>query len=295
MAFNESRKLKAAKEQMKVAIRKMVVVMGNDALAHFKEGFRKQGFTDETLTPWQPRKRTRYKGKSELNRAILTKTGTLSRSLKKSYRGLDSITISTNVPYAVYHNEGGAFAKRGYSRISTYKLGGLKSRKFTSGDISRKISGKQASLRKLNDSISTTSKLLESHASNLNKTQTKLNNLKGLRGAAPYKKSLREKIKKAKAHRKTAAEFHKSVKLKIRIHEKDLRDLKGKAKSEISLRKKAHTHRRLVRSRGGDIMSKSTVKAHSMNLPKRQFVGHSRKLNAVLISKFNKEVKGVFK
>ena len=97
--------LKKAQATAEREIRKMVVVMGNDALNHFESSFRNQGFTDEGLERWKPRKRAdRTRNKNV--RAILTKTGALRRSLKKNYVGQYAIRISSNVLYANVHNEG---------------------------------------------------------------------------------------------------------------------------------------------------------------------------------------------
>lgn len=120
MGFNEARKIKAQRLKVQANIKAVVTIMGNDALNHFKGSFENQGFTDQYLSKWQPRKRVRYKGRNETTRAILVKTGRLRRSLQKSNKGLTAVTIKTNVPYAVFHNEGtGRLPKRqfvGHSR-----------------------------------------------------------------------------------------------------------------------------------------------------------------------------------
>lgn len=109
--------LKEARKKAEKEIKGMVVIMGNDALNHYEGSFRNQGFTDESLVGWKKRKRTeRSRGG---NRAILTKTGRLRRSLKRMKIGQYAIKITSNVPYANIHNEGiGRMPKRqfvGYS------------------------------------------------------------------------------------------------------------------------------------------------------------------------------------
>lgn len=70
---------------------------GNEAKNHFVDSFRKQGWDGEN---WQDRK---YPDKNTKRRAILVKTGRLKRSIKVSSNGV----VSTDVPYAEIHNEGG--------------------------------------------------------------------------------------------------------------------------------------------------------------------------------------------
>ena len=89
------------------------------SLRFYKESFRKGGFTDKQLDKWEPRANISYvknkKGivkirpvKDYVGRALLIKTGTLRRSLRKSVSG-NTITIEALdglAPYAKYHNEG---------------------------------------------------------------------------------------------------------------------------------------------------------------------------------------------
>lgn len=114
MKFNNAKILKAHQKKAEQAIRGMVTVMGNDALNHFEQSFRDQGFTDDSLERWKGRKKREREG-----RAILTKTGRLRRSLKKKMHNRYAIIISSNVVYAPVHNEGiGKMPKRqfvGYS------------------------------------------------------------------------------------------------------------------------------------------------------------------------------------
>jgi phage gpG-like protein len=106
MAFNEARKIRAHRLKLEKNIKDAVTIMGNDALNHFKKSFENQGFTDDDLVKWKPRKRTRVRGRDDTTRAILVKTGNLRRSLKRVAAGKLAIRISSNVPYAVFHNDG---------------------------------------------------------------------------------------------------------------------------------------------------------------------------------------------
>lgn len=106
--FSEHRKILKQIEKLKPELSKIVDLMGVEAKNHFTNSFREQGFTDETLSLWKPRKRSE-RGKS---RAILVKSGRLRRSLRSSKRGSFSVVISTDVPYAQLHNDGGIINKR---------------------------------------------------------------------------------------------------------------------------------------------------------------------------------------
>lgn len=102
MSFNESRKIAQAIAEFDHLIPLMVNDMYQTAQNHFTKSFRDQGFTDEVLQEWKPRKRTR----GNEGRAILVKTGTLRRSLRKVSMGKYKVRITSNVPYANVHNEG---------------------------------------------------------------------------------------------------------------------------------------------------------------------------------------------
>lgn len=106
MAFNESRKIKAHRLKVEKALKEFIPVMGADAQTFFTKSFANQGFTDTSLQKWQPRKRTRVRGRDDSTRAILVKTGRLRKSLRRVNKGFKAIVIKTNVPYAVFHNEG---------------------------------------------------------------------------------------------------------------------------------------------------------------------------------------------
>jgi phage gpG-like protein len=67
---------------------------------HYKGSFRKGGFADDS-SKWAGR-RNPEKGK-----AVLVQSGDLRRSISAKQSGPRSITISSDVPYAEIHNEGG--------------------------------------------------------------------------------------------------------------------------------------------------------------------------------------------
>ncbi|MEO6901560.1 MAG: phage virion morphogenesis protein [Bacteroidia bacterium] len=108
MKFNNAVKIKNQRIKIEREIKSMVTVIGNDSVNFFKKSFSDQGFTDQTLSQWQGRKSKR----DNTGRAILVKTGTLKRSIVKRTSGYTAI-ISSNVPYANVHNDGGSIRKRG--------------------------------------------------------------------------------------------------------------------------------------------------------------------------------------
>ena len=71
---------------------------------HSNEAFLQQGWTDDSLDPWDARK---SKATKDEGRAILIKTGRLRRSIRIISITPYSVTVGTDVPYARIHNEGG--------------------------------------------------------------------------------------------------------------------------------------------------------------------------------------------
>lgn len=103
--FSEARKIAQHLKKYEAEIDSMVNTMGVMAKNHFTANFRKQGFDDETVIPWQPRKRA-DSGRSRGVRGILIKSGRLRRSITFRKKGKWSVVIGTDVPYARRHNEG---------------------------------------------------------------------------------------------------------------------------------------------------------------------------------------------
>jgi phage gpG-like protein len=74
---------------------------GAQAVDFFKKSFVRQGWVyNSKLERWKPRK------KRDESRAVLIKTGRLSRSIRVVKKTRTSVTIGSNVPYAQTHNEG---------------------------------------------------------------------------------------------------------------------------------------------------------------------------------------------
>lgn len=76
--------------------------LGNIAESHFKDNWRKQGFDDNTIKPWQARK----SNKDNKGRAILVKSGRLRRSFDVLVQGPNRVSVINDAPYGVYHNYG---------------------------------------------------------------------------------------------------------------------------------------------------------------------------------------------
>jgi phage gpG-like protein len=110
MKFSEAKKIVAKMNEAKKEIENLVTIMGTEALNHFTASFRNQGFTNQSLERWQPRKReTDTRGRKDRNRAsraILVRTGELRRSLQKRNLGRYSVVIKSDKIYANVHNEG---------------------------------------------------------------------------------------------------------------------------------------------------------------------------------------------
>lgn len=97
--------MKGLEKRARGAMEASLILIGNEAVSHFKKSFRDGGFEDKTVEPWKPRK---DKSKRSQGRAILVKSGDLKRSPHReslNRTGL-SVVISTDLPYAKRHNEG---------------------------------------------------------------------------------------------------------------------------------------------------------------------------------------------
>lgn len=132
--FAEHKKILKQIESFKPQLEKVVDAMGVLAANHFTTSFRNQGFTDESLQAWQPRKRTERSRMG--NRAILVKSGRLRRSIRTKRFGLLAVKILTDVPYASVHNNGERSGRgRGFKMPKRQFIG-------YSGVLNRKIISK---------------------------------------------------------------------------------------------------------------------------------------------------------
>jgi phage gpG-like protein len=73
--------------------------LGNEAVSHFKDNWKKQGYDDNGVTPWKQRKVV------DSGRAILVKTGRLRRSFNM-YPTFNRVAVINDTPYSFYNNYG---------------------------------------------------------------------------------------------------------------------------------------------------------------------------------------------
>ncbi|MDX2304625.1 MAG: phage virion morphogenesis protein [Microscillaceae bacterium] len=102
------KKIIEANEALLRAYKNTTTLVGGLSVRFFKDRFIRQLWIDDKIEKWKKRKRP-DKGKYAEragNRAILTKTGRLRRSIRVIKKTADSVVIGTDVPYAEAHNEG---------------------------------------------------------------------------------------------------------------------------------------------------------------------------------------------
>lgn len=104
MKFNEAMKLETFKLKAGKVIDQFPAIAGAEAVRHYTENFRKQGFDDSGVQKWDPRKRDRVR---DVGRAILVKTGTLRRSFIWKQVGKLIVNIFSPLPYSRRQNDGG--------------------------------------------------------------------------------------------------------------------------------------------------------------------------------------------
>jgi phage gpG-like protein len=121
---NQSDKIRNKIKQLDMELTKATSAMGILAKNHFTKSFANQGFTNEHLEAWKQRKASSRKQRS---RAILVQTGRLRRSINSRRSGKFQVTISTDVPYAKVHNEGGRSGRgRGFQMPKRQFIGDSK-------------------------------------------------------------------------------------------------------------------------------------------------------------------------
>lgn len=102
-----------------------------NAERHFKESFRKQGFTNANFLRWAPTKG----GKAG---RVLRKSGLLFNSIRidqANENGIRIVAGGAHVPYAQIHNEGGTINRQATRRAHIRRGGPVKTRR---GIIQRK-------------------------------------------------------------------------------------------------------------------------------------------------------------
>lgn len=100
----QANKIREHQRRVVKDIQSFITIMGVEAVKHYRKSFRNQGFTDQTLSNWKPRKRTERSRSG--SRAILIKTGDLRRSVRVIRKTLKGVTVGSDLPYAIVHNDG---------------------------------------------------------------------------------------------------------------------------------------------------------------------------------------------
>ena len=90
------------------AIKTAMSIMAAEAEEHFKRSFRNQGFEDNSIEKWAPRKRLsradkKAKGRS---RAILVQSGALRNGIVRSRINAYRYKVTSDLPYSAIHNYG---------------------------------------------------------------------------------------------------------------------------------------------------------------------------------------------
>ena len=114
-------------------VRRMPVIAGRMAVDHFRENFRQGGFVDSSLEKWKPSKRLSSGGPDAASNygTLLSSRNHLFRSIRSESYAARSV-VSTTVPYAAIHNEGGMTSyavtpkMRKYAWYRYYKAAGIK-------------------------------------------------------------------------------------------------------------------------------------------------------------------------
>ena len=76
--------------------------LGNEAVNHFKDSWKLQGWNDNITTRWDKRKRETRKTRG---RAVLVRKGDLKKNFDY-YPTFKRIMVINDTPYGIYHNEG---------------------------------------------------------------------------------------------------------------------------------------------------------------------------------------------
>ena len=110
MAKQSKFNFKKIEQGGRTAMERAIILIGNEAKNFFVNSWRVQGFEDRTVEKWKPRKK---ETKRSIGRAILVQSGDLRRSIIRQpvNKAQLSVKISTDLPYAKIHNEGGVINK----------------------------------------------------------------------------------------------------------------------------------------------------------------------------------------
>ena len=95
-------------------------ILANSTKKFFLASWEKQGWDDNGITKWAPRK----KNKKAIGRAVLVKSGALRRAVNASLKSatFDSIKFGVDLPYAKVHNDGTVINKKARSAKLNFKI-----------------------------------------------------------------------------------------------------------------------------------------------------------------------------
>jgi phage gpG-like protein len=110
-------------------------VAATEAVRMFQENFNLEGFSDDKLVKWKPRKRaSRSDKRNKKKRNILMQTGNLRRSIRKINVTSTTFTVGTDIKYARVHNEGGEIQHPGGTAYIVIKRNGVNTSVFIRND-----------------------------------------------------------------------------------------------------------------------------------------------------------------
>ena len=118
-------KIRRKTKKLKAETPRLIAV---EAVNHFKQNFREQGFVDDRVEPWKKRKTSNAADRrTKKRRAILIDSGDMRRSIRAKMYSFRSIIVgSYGVYYSRFHNRGaGKLPKRqfiGKSKKLNFKI-----------------------------------------------------------------------------------------------------------------------------------------------------------------------------
>lgn len=113
--MSQSDKFNAVMDRFEQMKRTLPQVLANDCIRFFKQAFQQEGWTDSSLSKWKKRA---TETKKSSGKPVLIGSGDLRRSVLNSARTVtfDKIQFIVDLPYAVVHNEGGKYTRKGHTR-----------------------------------------------------------------------------------------------------------------------------------------------------------------------------------
>lgn len=99
--------LQKSQQDIEQAVRRTLPIkIGRKATDHFKQNFRRGGFQNRGLKKWKQTRRQMANGKDSQYGPLMSRRERLARSIRYIPASA-AVTITTAVPYAAIHNQGG--------------------------------------------------------------------------------------------------------------------------------------------------------------------------------------------